>query len=203
MARLLLTGFAAFPGAPFNPSAEVVRRLARMQPFFARAGVHLSTAILPVVWDSAPARAAIARAAPDAIIHLGLAGRRMQVSLETRARNRASRLKPDARGRHAARDILYAGGPAHLPARWNAARLAAGLARQGIKAAPSRDAGDYICNMLLWTSLAAGAIPTLFIHIPRACRLSPARLALALARVAPYEAAHAIRDQKVRPFHHE
>lgn len=185
MPVLLVTAFGPFPGAPFNPSAEILADLARRwRPRFASAGVKLVTALLPVAHAIAPhLDALIEREKPDAVLLLGLAGARRQASVETRAANRISPLRPDAAGRFASARGL---GPlAFRRSGWDASALAAALRRQGVRAGLSNDAGDYVCNAALWGALAAGKAPAIFIHVPKKRRLAPARMARALAAVLP------------------
>ena len=186
MRTLLVTGFGQFPGAPQNPSAEVVRALHRdWRARFARAGIRLTTAVLPVVHAIGPhLDALVAREKPDAVVHIGLAGSRRRVSVETRARNRSTSLKPDAGGRNSQMALSKAGATFRR-CLWDAGRLAAALRAQRIDAALSNDAGDYICNAALWHSLRPGAVPAIFIHVPKKRRLPPSRLAAALAKALP------------------
>ena len=187
MPTLLVTAFGAFPGAPSNPSAEAVADLERRwRGRFSRVGVTLATAVLPVVHAVAPlVDALVAREQPDAIVHLGLAARRRRVSVETRARNVVTTLKPDTHGAFAEGRAHRAGGAVALPSAWNAALLVAGLREAGIDAAASNDAGDYVCNAALWRSLESGAAPAVFIHVPKKSRVRPADMARALAGVLP------------------
>ena len=187
MATLLLTAFGAFPGAPSNPSADIIAAIERhWRGRFARMGVRLVTAVLPVVHAIGPLiDALVAREKPDAIVHLGLAGRRRNVSVETRARNLVSTLKPDARGAFSQHRAHRANACAALPSSWSAAQLVAGLREAGIDAARSIDAGDYVCNAALWRSLEAEAAPAVFIHVPKKSRVRPADMARALAGVLP------------------
>lgn len=186
MAILLVTAFGAFPGAPSNPTDEIVAELERCwRGRFSRMGVKLVTAVLPVVHAIGPLiDALVAREKPDAIVHLGLAARRRSVTVEARARNRASTLKSDARGAFAAG---RAHGPAvaSLPSGWDAALLAARLRAARIDADVSNDAGDYVCNAALWRSLEAGAAPAVLIHAPKKSRVPPAEIARALAGLLP------------------
>lgn len=196
MRTLLVTGFGAFPGAPRNPSADVARLLQRSTRRLARADVRLRIAVLPVVHDIAPPLATlVARERPDAILHLGLAARRRRVSVETRARNRGATLKPDAAGRFRTLLALEPGAGGARRSTWPARAFVAALRREGVEAELSNDAGDYVCNAALWASLGARAIPTLFVHIPRARVLAPARMAAVLARILP---AFAPRPNRVR-----
>ncbi|HEY8580591.1 MAG TPA: pyroglutamyl-peptidase I, partial [Beijerinckiaceae bacterium] len=83
--KILVTGFGAFPGAPANPTTAILKRLERdHRRSLALAGVELRTAVLPVVYEGAEARAAAAVDDADAVLHLGLAGRRRALTLEAR-----------------------------------------------------------------------------------------------------------------------
>lgn len=197
---LLVTGFGAFPGAPTNPSAEIVRCLERFwRPAFARRGVRLATAVLPVVYGVGPHLDALfSREKPDAIVHLGLAGRRRRVSVETRAANTVSTVKPDASGGYARRRTLAAGAAPYRRSGWNAVGLAAALRQDGVDAEVSIDAGDYVCNALLWRSLASHSAPAIFIHVPKKRRASPTGIAAALARILPAATARLLREGRAR-----
>ncbi|VVB46339.1 Peptidase C15 pyroglutamyl peptidase I [Beijerinckiaceae bacterium RH AL1] len=166
---VLVTAFGAFPGARTNPTLAILARLERSRGRLARLGIDLHGLALPVVYDAlAPAlRTAAAASRPDAVLHLGLAGRRRWLSVETRAVNRAGPLHPDAAGRRPAQ-VLAPGGKPVLRATWPSARLRAALARAGHDARLSIDAGDYVCNATLYRSLAAGLAPRVgFLHVPR------------------------------------
>lgn len=187
MPTLLVTAFGAFPGAPSNPSADIIADLERFwRGRFARMGVKLVTAVLPVVHAVAPLLdALVMREKPAAIVHLGLAARRTVVTVESRARNIVTTLKPDARGVFANVRTHRASAPAALPGAWDMTRLVAGLREAGIDVAASNDAGDYVCNAALWRSLETGTAPAVFIHVPKKSRVRPADMARALAGVLP------------------
>ena len=170
---VLVTGFGAFPGAPRNPTLAILAGLERHRGRLARLGIELRCAVLPVVYEAVePAlRAATGSTRPDAILHLGLAGRRRAISIETRALNRAGPLHPDAARRRPAQ-VLAPGAARTMRATYPAARVCAALARHG--AHPSIDAGDYVCNATLYRSLAARLAPRIgFIHVPRPCGRRP------------------------------
>lgn len=168
---LLVTGFGPFPGAPNNPSATLVRGLAgAFARRLARLGVRLETRILDVVHATiAPDLARLeAELNPDAILHLGLAGRRRTVTVETRAANRNRLFSVDAARRLAGAMTLDPAGPPQRRASAPLAPLITALDR----AAPTRasiDAGAYVCNRTLWCSLerAPPGRPVVFVHIPR------------------------------------
>jgi len=191
--HLLVTGFGPFPGVPVNPSAVVARRLGELARRHGLAGGDVRVLILPTAYGAIPTllEAALAEA-PGAVLMLGVARRATRVRVETRARNRASRLFPDASGTVARCLTLAAGGPAER--RTGAAGPAlATLRRSGIAAIPSQDAGRYLCNAAYFRALAEKT-PVLFVHIPplpragrpgRARRHAPVEaLAAALVEVA-------------------
>jgi pyroglutamyl-peptidase len=167
---ILVTGFSAFPGAPVNPSAAIVMRLlSRHARRFRLHGIELQTAVLPVVYDEVARELEelVARTQPDAIVHLGLASRRKQVSVETRAVNRITTLHPDAAKRRAAARAVRAGGLPALRSPLATPSLVTLMRRTGVPTQLSIDAGDYVCNQTLYTSLASGGAPAVFIHVPR------------------------------------
>jgi pyroglutamyl-peptidase len=167
---ILVTGFSAFPGAPVNPSAAIVMRLLRRHARrFRLHGIRLQTAVLPVAYDQVAPELGelVARTHPDAIVHLGLASRRKQVSVETRAVNRITTLHPDAAKRRVAARAVHAGGLPTLRSPLATPSLVTLMRRSGVPTQLSTDAGDYVCNQTLYTSLASGGAPAVFIHVPR------------------------------------
>lgn len=165
MKTILVTGFEPFPGTPINPTALLVDRLPRRLP--AQRNVRFVFHRLPTTWSARLDTTAVLRRdlQPDAIVHLGVDGTRRNINVETRAVNRQTRIRPDAKGEHARHAPIDPAGPlarfSSLPVR--ALRDAA--ARSGAPVALSRNAGDYLCNATLWDSIASG-IPSVFIHVP-------------------------------------
>jgi pyroglutamyl-peptidase len=182
---LLIIGFGPFPGAPDNPSGALVRRLARLRrPAFS--GVRRIAHVFPTSYAAVERElpALLARHRPDALLMFGLATRTRHLRIETRARNRASAIFPDADRRKPAGLRLSAGGPDVRPVRAPVASLLQAVRATGARAALSRDAGRYLCNALLWRALEAEAragMPrvTAFVHIPQAQQLPFAKLARA------------------------
>ena len=169
---ILVTGFGAFPGSPRNPTERMVQRLQRHSSRLARLGVDLYCAVLPVCYAELQGSLASlsTRYRPDIVLHLGVAGRRRRVSVETRAINRASPLHPDASGRLPAQ-ILMPFSAQILPATYPGRRVLAALLQAGVAAEASRDAGDYVCNATLYQALATRLAPQVgFIHVPRGGR---------------------------------
>jgi pyroglutamyl-peptidase len=89
------------------------------------------------------------------------------VSVETRAVNRITTLHPDAAKRRAAARAVRAGGLPALRSPLATPSLVTLMRRTGVPTQLSIDAGDYVCNQTLYTSLASGGAPAVFIHVPR------------------------------------
>lgn len=163
MSPILVTGFGPFPGSPVNPSAALARAIGqrlRRAPGGAAQVLVLRTAYAAIPGALMPALAE----RPAAVLMLGVATRARRIRVEIRARNRASRLYPDASGRPAARLVLDAEGPAARRGAATAQALAA-LRRHGLDARLSNDAGRYLCNASYFAALGTG-LPVLFVHIP-------------------------------------
>jgi len=175
--RVVLAGFGPFPGAPFNPSAVLVRTLARRRRP-ALADVVCSTHVFVTRY------AAVDRDLPklfadkpDLVLIFGVAGRRRHLCIETRARNALSVLYPDASGYRPARAAIEPGKPRALCGGAPFPHLLDAARGSGFPARLSRDAGRYLCNYIYWRALErACGTPTLvqFIHIPH-IRLTPRR----------------------------
>lgn len=166
---VLLTGFGPFPGVPVNATMRLVPMLeeavARVFP-----DVRCSTLLLATEWHSAPARVAEAvQGAPyDLVLHFGVSSRARGFEIETRARN-ACQASPDAAGALPSAPHLERDGRAHLPVSLPVRHIVSRLRAQGIPAFASRDAGAYLCNAVLYHSLArrpAGPGRIGFVHVP-------------------------------------
>ncbi len=165
---ILVTGFGAFPGSPRNPTEGIVAHLRRQAPRLARLGIDLRCVALPVRYDELQGRLEKLACGlrPDAVLHLGVAGRRRRICVETHARNRAGPLRPDAAGRCPAA-VLVDQGTLVLRSTFPSRRILPALRAGGLRAQMSRDAGDYVCNATLYRSLAMALAPEVgFIHVP-------------------------------------
>jgi pyroglutamyl-peptidase len=173
--RVLLIGFGPFPGAPVNPSASLVQRLARRRrPAFA--GLDISTHAFATVYAAVDHDLPkLLSAKPDIVLIFGLAARRRQVCIETRARNGVSLLFPDASGFRPQQNTIARHAPSSLKGNAPFARILSAARSRAVPARLSRDAGRYLCNYAYWRALerGGGAIVQ-FVHIPSA-RLTPRR----------------------------
>lgn len=168
--RVLITGFGRFPGAPANPTTPLVARLVRAGR---RRGLdciaHVFATRYAAVDRELPALFAAHRS--DAILMLGLAGRRRHVCIELLARNRKSTIFPDAGGTLPQRPAIAAGAPASLRGHAPFSRLLAAARGTHVPTRFSRDAGKYLCNYIYWRALEAAAQPdgprrAVFVHVP-------------------------------------
>ena len=155
--RVLLVGFGPFPGAPFNPSAVLVKMLARRRrPAFA--GIGRATHVFATTYASVDRELPKLFAEdPDIILMFGLAGRRRHLCIETQARNAVSVLHPDASGHRPTRGVIATGGPAALRGNARFAQLLGAVRTSGFPARLSRDAGRYLCNYAYWLALERAA----------------------------------------------
>jgi pyroglutamyl-peptidase len=169
MRTILITGFGPFPGAPHNPTAALVARLARVR----RPNLKVVSHIFPteyVAVDRDLPRV-ISRHRPDALLMFGLHGRARTLRIETLARNALGRHR-DAGGRYAKTRAIVPGG-LHARMVTPAARLMRAARQAGVPAILSRDAGSYLCNYLCWRATAAarkGPRLAAFVHVPPVAR---------------------------------
>jgi pyroglutamyl-peptidase len=169
--KVLIGGFGRFPGAPFNPSAAIARQLARRRrPALAdtRRFAHVFAVRYADVDRELPVL--LARERPDIVLLFGLAGRARHLRIEQIAGNRMSVLFPDAGGFRPARPAI-APGRAALRNPRPLARLIEAARDAGVGAAPSRNAGTYLCNYIYWRALEGARAPggprlVAFVHVP-------------------------------------
>ncbi len=174
--RVLLTGFGPFPGVPLNPSALLVKALARRRrPAFA--AITRTTHVFATAYEAVDRDLPkLFAQKPDIILMFGLAGSRRHVCIETRARNAVSLLYPDASGHCPERGVIVRGART-LQGRAPFADLLGALRSSAIPARLSRDAGRYLCNYSYWRALdraGNGHALVQFVHIPRV-RFDPRR----------------------------
>jgi pyroglutamyl-peptidase len=166
---VLITGFGPFPGAPSNPTMHLARHLGRVRRL-RFVGVRRVVSLLPTTWamlDVMPKP--VIDMQPIAVLMFGLAGRRRRITPEARALNHAGPFRTDAaRACPPGRDLVR-GGSFVRKGGIDAARMTAAMRRDGLAAAVSRNAGDYLCNALFYRMAAFGA-PCIFVHVPRPVR---------------------------------
>ena len=145
--KALVTGFEPFGGDRVNPSFEALRRLPPRL-----GGLDIATRALPVVYGAAlPAlREAIAQAAPDIVLSVGLAGGRAELSLERVAINVDDARIPDNSGNQPIDRPVVGGAPAAYFATLPIKAAVAALREAGLPAAVSNSAGTFLCNHVFY-----------------------------------------------------
>jgi len=152
--RLLVTGFTPFPGAPHNPTEQLIRHF-EANPPLGGLDTECRFAVLPVDYAGAiPALEEIASSfEPHVAIHFGLAKEAAGFRLERLARNEIASRVPDNAGtvpepspiRDGAVDV-----PSSLPL----SRIAEALESSGHAVEWSDNAGGYLCNYVFFHSAA-------------------------------------------------
>ncbi|MBN9671185.1 pyroglutamyl-peptidase I [Roseibium aggregatum] len=163
---ILVTGFSPFPGAPVNPTQVLMHRLPKRLSN-RETGIDFVFRVLPTTWAARADTTArlLEELQPDAVVHFGLDGTRRTINIETRAVNRATRIRPDASGRKPAQPVLTPGAVRYRPATLPARPLRDAALSAGAPAKISADAGTYLCNATLWDTLGSGT-PAIFVHVP-------------------------------------
>lgn len=172
--RILVTGFNAFPGAPVNPTEALIATLRADAPALALHG-DVELAVLDVDYRGLTARLAEigVRHAPDVAIHFGLSAAADGFVLERTGRNVVGRLQADNSGYIPPAACVVEGRSATVAGTLPYAAVAAALGRLALPWRYSDDAGDYLCNYLLYTA-CDGACPGFrpsmagFVHVPPA-----------------------------------
>jgi pyroglutamyl-peptidase len=168
---VLVTGFGPFPGAPYNPTQQLVARLTRLRRP-ATAELRLVTHVLPTSYAAVDQQLPllVEKHQPDAIVMFGVAGRSKAIRIEMLARNRITRVYPDI-DRKVPRRASITRGESARRGRAPFVQLAAAVRASGLPARLSRDAGTYLCNYGYWRALeqqsrATGPRLVVFVHIP-------------------------------------
>jgi len=160
--HLLVTGFEPFGNDQFNASGEAVRLLP------SHIDEHrISTAILPVSFQRSGEvlDTLLQEHQPEALICVGEAGGRAEISLEVRGVNEDDARIPDNDGAQPTKQFIVHGGEPYLRATLDPDVVLSALHQAGHAAYLSEDAGRFVCNHIAY--LAYGQqVPALFIHVP-------------------------------------
>jgi len=165
--KILLTAFDPFDGATINPALEAVQRVCAPE------GVELIKLEVPTVFEKSIqiVTDAMRTHRPDAVLSIGQAAGRAQITPERVAINLSDARIPDNAGAAPVDEPIRADGPdayfATIPVR----AIVEALKNAGIPAAISNTAGTFVCNHLMYGVLdcAAQEMPKMragFIHVP-------------------------------------
>ncbi len=162
---ILATAFEPFGGDKINPTEMILDKLPDEI-----GGNKIRKLLLPVEFGRAVemATAEYDRLSPSAVIMLGQAGGRSAITPETTAKNIMNASIPDNAGYQPENRTIVENGPDELHSTFDAAGIAEALNATGIPCEVSHDAGEYVCNALLYGMLYhnKGRVPTGFIHVP-------------------------------------
>ncbi|MCZ4058976.1 pyroglutamyl-peptidase I [Pantoea sp. LMR881] len=169
MKTVLMTAFEPFGGEDINPSWEAVRALEGKQI----AGATIVTRQLPVVFStvSEVLYRALDEVKPDAIISVGQAGGRSDITVERIGINVDDARIPDNAGKQPIDEAIVADGPAAYFSRLPIKAIVAAVREAGIPASVSQTAGTFTCNrvmysLLHWLHTQGNPARGGFIHIP-------------------------------------
>jgi pyroglutamyl-peptidase len=169
MAIVLVTGFAPFGGESVNPSWQAARRLDGWT-----CGGHLVKAReIPCSFGASMAAlaAAVDELRPMAVLGVGQAGGRADLSVERVAVNLDDADTPDNDGVQPADSPAIEGAPAAYLASLPVKAIVARLREEGLPASLSRSAGGFVCNHLFFGACHLReqrhrAMKVGFIHVP-------------------------------------
>jgi pyroglutamyl-peptidase len=169
MRDVLLTGFEPFGGEGVNPSELAVKELDGNDI----GSLHVVTGILPVVTIKCidKAVALIERYQPVAVINVGQAGGRVELSIEKVAINVKDYRIPDNEGNQIRYAPVVDGGPEAYFASIPVEKIADRMVQNKVPASVSYTAGTYCCNEVFYGVshyLRSKNLPIVngFIHIP-------------------------------------
>ena len=167
MMKILLTAFDPFGGESVNPAEEAVKGVS------APAGVELTKLTVPTVYGKSieTVVAAMERADYDAVLCIGQAGGRSDLTVERVANNVNDAAAPDNAGVLLTDAPIAEDGPAAYFATLPVKAMVEGIRKVGIPASLSNTAGTFVCNQLLYGVLHSIAVAGRttragFIHVP-------------------------------------
>lgn len=166
--KLLLTAFDPFGGEPINPALEAVKLVADKV-----GDVDVVKLEVPTVFGKsiATVAAAIEKEKPDAVLCIGQAGGRYDLTPERVAINQDDARIPDNEGNQPIDTPIFEdGAPAYFTTLPIKAMVQA-IRKAGVPASVSNSAGTFVCNHLMYGvlyTLAKGypGVRGGFMHVP-------------------------------------
>ncbi|MGU8076229.1 pyroglutamyl-peptidase I [Streptococcus suis] len=166
--KIIVTGFDPFGGEPINPALETIKSLPKTI-----AGAEIILVEIPTVFDKAAdvLEEKMVEHLPDAVLCIGQAGGRVDLTPERIAINQDDARIPDNEGQQPIdRTIRADGQPAYFSTLPIKAMVEA-IHRIGLPASVSNTAGTFVCNHLMYQALylAEKQFPKTkagFLHIP-------------------------------------
>ena len=166
MKKLLITGFDPFGGADRNPSREAVMALPDVIGDYTLFKLEIPT-VFGLAAETVLRAAADLR--PDAILCVGQAGGRANITPEVVAINLREASIPDNRGNQPRNTPVAENAPAAYFSTLPVRAMAEAVKAAGVPCALSYSAGVFVCNDLLYSLLHhydGTDVRVGFIHIP-------------------------------------
>ena len=168
MKKILVTGFEPFGGESINPSWEAVKRLPEEID-----GYAIEKLELPVEFGRCAqlAEATVLAASPAAVVCVGQAGGRNNVTPERVGINLKDARIPDNGGAQPKEEPIDPNGPDAYFSTLPVSAMVQAMREAGVPAQASLTAGAYVCNDLLYEVLhklhrRGIDIPAGFVHVP-------------------------------------
>lgn len=168
--KILVTGFDPFGGEAVNPAYEAVKLLPDNI-----AGAEIVKLEIPTEFKRSMEflEEAISREMPDAVISVGQAGGRAEITPERVAINLADARIPDNAGNQPEDEALIADGPAAYFTTLPLKKMVKSVQDRGIPCRISYSAGTYVCNSVMYRVLHLAEVSGMgfcagFIHVPYA-----------------------------------
>ena len=166
--KLLLTGFDPFGGESINPAWEAVKRVSDQVE-----DVEVVKLMVPTVFYKSidTVAAAIEKEKPDAVLCIGQAGGRFDLTPERVAININDARIPDNEGNQPLDGPVFEDGETAYFATLPIKAMAEEIRKAGVPASVSNTAGTYVCNHLMYGVLytLANKYPDVrggFMHVP-------------------------------------
>ena len=171
MMKILVTGFDPFGGEKINPALETIKRL----PDTILGAQIIKLEIPTVVGKSlAKIKEAVEKENPDAVLSIGQAGGRSEITVERVGINIDDCRIPDNEGNQPIDEPVIKGGPAAYFVTVPIKAIVENIKAHNIPASISNTAGTFICNHVCYGVAHLAAARTAagkpmksgFIHIP-------------------------------------
>ncbi|HFI0567050.1 TPA: pyroglutamyl-peptidase I [Streptococcus suis] len=166
--KIIVTGFDPFGGEAFNPALETIKSLPKTI-----AGAEMIIVEVPTVFDKAARvlEEKMAEHEPDAVLCIGQAGGRADLTPERVAINQDDARIPDNEGQQPIDRTIRSDGPAAYFSTLPIKAMVEAIRSAGIPASVSNTAGTFVCNHLMYQALylAEKQFPKTkagFLHIP-------------------------------------
>ncbi|HEM3717412.1 TPA: pyroglutamyl-peptidase I [Streptococcus suis] len=148
--KIIVTGFDPFGGEAINPALETIKSLPKTI-----AGAEMIIVEVPTVFDKAARilEEKMAEHKPDAVLCIGQAGGRADLTPERVAINQDDARIPDNEGQQPIDRTIRPDGPAAYFSTLPIKAMVEAIRSAGIPASVSNTAGTFVCNHLMYQAL--------------------------------------------------